>query len=92
MEDSGIDVNLGSKLPGEFLLKEHVSEREDNYSESEDSSNHHQSSITSDQEHLERLSYQAEEIEGCKSKIVVIDLKRAKNLSNPFFLAFVFRK
>ena len=72
VEDSGIDVNLGPKLPGELLLNEHVSEgedRESNYSESEESSNHHQSSIASDQENLERLAYQAEDMEGGKSKI-----------------------
>ena len=72
VEDSGIDVNLGPKLPGELLLNEHVSEGEDqesNYSESEESSNHHQSSIASDQENLERLAYQAEDMEGGKSKI-----------------------
>ena len=70
VEDSGIDVNLGPKLPGELLLNEHVSEGEDqesNYSESEESSNHHQSSI--DQENLERLAYQAEDMAGGKSKI-----------------------
>ena len=69
VEDSGIDVNLGPKLPGELLLKEHVSERDDqesNYSESEESSNHHQSSIASDQENLEGLGYQAEDIQGIK--------------------------
>ena len=73
VEDSGIDVNLGPKLPGELLLKENVSEREDqesNYSESEESSNHphHQSSIASDQENLESLGYQDEDIQGSKSK------------------------
>ena len=72
MEDSGIDVNLEPKLPVELLLKEHASEREDkesNYSESEESSNHHQSSIMSDQEHLDRLAYQAEDLEGSKTEL-----------------------